>query len=307
MTELATIGSSDVAAILGLSPWASPWDAWCRLTGLVPRYSEAATAAQARGHWMERALGEHYAAEAGIAIWPGPAIGEPPLPGPEAWMHDRPDFLALDRAIEIKTTRRFDAAWGDPELGQAPAYYLAQCVWHAVCTGLERVDLVAYATIDEAQRVYVLAPTARQRDRLVARVAAWRERHLVGGEPPPIDGSAGCAKALAIQYATPRAEYALARWDDEQALAFRAACVATIEHTERLKAQVENALKARIGDAAGLADDTGRRLVSWSPAKGRTGIDVERLRAERPEIAREYETTGAPSRRFVVHNNKEKP
>ena len=33
-----TIGSSDVAAILGLSPWSSPMQAWARLTGLVERY-----------------------------------------------------------------------------------------------------------------------------------------------------------------------------------------------------------------------------------------------------------------------------
>ncbi len=57
-----TIGSSGIAAILGLSPWAGPWDVWARTMGLAQSKSTRATL---RGHILEPAIADYYGQQVG--------------------------------------------------------------------------------------------------------------------------------------------------------------------------------------------------------------------------------------------------
>lgn len=297
-----TVGSSDVAAILGISPWQSQWDVWARLTGLVPRYSQTDTQAQARGRWMEPALASRYALDRQVEVWPGPQIGHEPMIGPEPWMHARPDYYARSAAegawlLEVKTTRTYDG-WGADGTDKAPPHYLVQCVWEAVVCLSERVDLVSYATIDEEQRIYLIRPTERLRRSLVERVRDWFEHHVVEGEPPAIDGSSGCMAALLARHpvATPKTWVEATTAD----LAIAKDLVRVrqeLAHLADAKVELENKFRDRIGDAYGLRD--GKDLIAtWGARKGSVKIDADRLRTELPEIAARYTTVGKPSRSF---------
>ena len=64
-----TIGSSSIGAILGLSPWASPWDVWSRMHGLA---ESKGTFSTNRGHILEPAIGAHYARLNDVEIEKGP-------------------------------------------------------------------------------------------------------------------------------------------------------------------------------------------------------------------------------------------
>ena len=51
---IKTIGSSSVGAILGLSPWAGPWDVWARMHGLVESKKRAQSLAQSVGYTLDQ-------------------------------------------------------------------------------------------------------------------------------------------------------------------------------------------------------------------------------------------------------------
>ena len=298
---MVTVGSSDVAAILGLSPWAGPWDAWSRLTGLEPRYTDTDTAAQARGRMFEPAILARYSVEHRVAIVPGPPIGHAPVIGPEPWMHARPDAWAglpaepPDRVVEAKTARKLDAAeWGPPGTDEVPPWYAVQCVWLLAVTGLDRCDLAAFSAMDDDWRVYTLRRDEVVERAVVGRVRAWRERHVLGGEPPDADGSAACRRAMERRWKAERATHEATV--EDTALVRRA-----LELREAVKtAEAElDATVARLQERMGPADELvvgGECVATWRARKGSTRIDLDRLRRELPDVAEKYTVTGTPGR-----------
>ena len=68
MTDIPfTIGASDVGAVLGLSTWQTPAQAWARLSGLSP--TDGGNNATRRGNLIERALLMDVADVLGVAFW----------------------------------------------------------------------------------------------------------------------------------------------------------------------------------------------------------------------------------------------
>ena len=51
MDRADTIGASEVAALMGESPWAGPWEVWARIRGMLPPLEQ--TEAMAWGHRLE--------------------------------------------------------------------------------------------------------------------------------------------------------------------------------------------------------------------------------------------------------------
>lgn len=311
---LPTIGSSDAAAILGMSPWASPWDAWMRLVGLVPRYDSTGSDATRRGNMLEPAIGLRYAEDQqlqpGVNIFRGPAIGEPPFPHPTLpWLAVRPDLLVYAgerREVECKSARKLDAddGWGEPGTDAIPRHYVVQVLVQlavlAPSQNMERADVAAFGTIDDDWRVYVLRRRERLEASILARLGDWYEAHVVDGRPPVIDGSEGCGRALTRLHGSPDR-----RWLDptpaDLALARDLAAVRRqILDLETRKAELEHRIQDRIGDAYGI-----RQVATWMPRRGRTGIDADRLRRELPEVAAKYTTTGEAGRTFRLIADQE--
>ena len=121
------VGSSDVPVILGLSPYRQPVEVWAGMTGLVPRYSDADTAAQRRGRILEPALVAHYARERGVALEPGPPITAPPIVAPDGWRACRPDATGPGLVVGAKTTERW-GGWGDDGPGHRSTAALKKAV-----------------------------------------------------------------------------------------------------------------------------------------------------------------------------------
>lgn len=309
-----TIGASTVPAILGLSPWQSPMQAWARLTGLVP--ADEGNATTERGKIMEPAIREEYARRLGVLVSPGPAYEAEPFraPAPYEWAHCRPDAwyrYRLESAdltlVEIKTTRAFSEEWGEEGSAEIPAHYLAQVLWQMAIVSLqgERVvatDVVAFSTQADELRVYRIPYDSGRVDALLGAVAAWRERHILGGEPPPADGSEGTRKLLARLYPGGQEKVLIDPTpDDISDAALIAAGQAIIAESE---ARVD-AAKARIMERIGKAGATGiRGVATWAPVKGRAGFDHKAAVAADPSLSR-FATIGEPTRRFTLTPAKE--
>jgi hypothetical protein len=321
---MATVGSSDVASILGYAHHdASPWKTWARLVGVVERYdSRPDDPEAAAGRMFEPAIGLRYAAERNLSVGTelvmGPPIGHPPLIGPEPWMSARPDFIVgrfTDRwmpvkTVEAKAPRAFDphddegrVLWGEPGTDQLPRFYLVQVIWQMAVTNVGEADLAAFARISSEWRVYHIERREALVQRIVTTVRNWYERHVVEGNPPPIDGSAACGDVLAKLYPAKAGKV----WKDPEPID-----LALARDIAGLKAQIAklkkkhdrkvHQLEERIGEAYGIRD-----VARWSPVAGRRTVDGEALRRAHPDIAAKFTHTGEPTRRFALLSTLEDP
>lgn len=156
----ATIGSSDIAALMGESPYSQPMDVYLRLIGEKPvSADEEVDEDDPRflGAEMESVVRERYARR----LWDYLELGDDdrldviPHQEPVIWpqnprVSSTPDssvFLEqqLARVAEFKVLFFADRReWGDEHTDEVPAYYLLQCYHHILVTGAPVCDLFVW-------------------------------------------------------------------------------------------------------------------------------------------------------------------
>lgn len=149
------VGGSDVAAILGLSKYKSPYQLWLDKTGRSDLEDSTIEPAY-WGNMLEDIVAKEYAKRNGVKIQRVNAT----IRNPEhEWMIaniDRaivnPDIsgnvrikggkLTTDRILECKTANQYLAKlWGDEQSEQVPDYYLTQVQWYMGNTGASMCGL----------------------------------------------------------------------------------------------------------------------------------------------------------------------
>lgn len=277
------LGGSDVAAVLGLSPFAGPWDVYL---SKVQRVDTPDSPAMERGRRFERAIADWAAdlLELGV-IEPGaPAIDDE-----HDWIRGTPDFYLQPlkpgqaNGLECKTTRYLDPAhWGAPGTDKIPIGYRIQCAWYMRIAGLPCWHVAVFSTLQDRLELYCVERDLEIEQRLVERAGHWWHRHIVNKEPPALDGSAQAGRWLRSQHPTAGDTMLEADAEIEQ-IATR---IRELQHVEKLaqaeRAELENRVKSRIGDAKGIAGEFGS--FKWSRYTSKR-LDGKRLRKERPEIA----------------------
>lgn len=293
------IGASEVAQILGVSPFGGEWDLWMRKLHGV---REEQTEDQASGIAWEPIVLYLYGETTGIE-WEAP--DQPTLIRHEEcpWLLQSPDASARDGEligqVEAKRMRFFDG-WGEPctitpgwgEDGTpwcVPRHYAVQCYMQIEVAGLDFVDLVALLPSYDL-RVYRILPDPELQARIVAQVQAWRARHLLAGEEPPIDDS----EAAWSYYASRPHEAPLREATPEEAT------LALELHRVQLAGKEAEAAERR------LKNELGKRLmgckgVALAPAVGKKKPPCIKwegggVRHEEPRPARSY--TVAPHLRI---------
>jgi len=213
------IGGSDVAALLGLSPWAGPFEVWLDKTGQAPLDS-GETTAQRRGRLMEEPVARMYAEITGYTVAPpSETIGGAHREGSAQWMLGSPDRIVypaevgLPFGLECKTSRYPDDAWG-PDRSEVtgkdaqhvmPVTYALQCLWYMEVTGLARWDLAVLFMATDDLRIYTIHRDPNFGAALVAKCGEWWQHHVAEGNAPSLDGSHGAAAWILAQNPHPRA------------------------------------------------------------------------------------------------------
>lgn len=303
MENTNCIGSSDVAGILGESPWSTPWSVWSRLVGLTKRDSGGTTETE-DGNMLEPGILARYARERSVDVIAGPPVTAPFFVHREhAWMGCHPDgFVLPSLVVEAKAPRTLDTEeWGPHGSRHVPRHYALQSLWLMAVLGMDRCDLVAYARYDrdDRWRIYPLERKEQLERIIIGLVSDWREAYVLTNTPPPVDGTNDCAKALASMH-TERTEKVY-RTATEGDLALARDLLRVRKEMHALKESEKlygNLLRASIGDAYGLKMADGTEVATHGVAKGRASIDSKLLKAELPEVAAKYTKVGAPSRRF---------
>ena len=310
------IGSSDVAAICGLSRWKTPFDVFIDKQGLAEE--RPSNVSMRVGRAVERAIAQEYSevTERPI-IWLGDVQK---VDADEEWRRCHPDALLSyeDGGLEAKHVGfRMASEFGPSGTDMLPDEYVVQCVWMMSITKRSFWDLAAWLGPRDL-RVYTILRDVELEETLVDRCRRfWKENVLAGVAPEirPEQADADFFKKRfplamgGVREATP----------EESALAFH------LEAARRAYAEVksnrelvENELKLSIGDAEGI-QGTGWR-ISWKNDPSKVKIDwqavARELASTHPDstvLARavsNFTTTAPGSRRFLprldaLHTEKE--
>lgn len=195
------IGASDVAAIVGLSKWGSPWSVWADKTGLAPDqedndYLEYGRRAEPMiaGYFNDR-TGLYLTHPQYLAVHPTHEHHRATLDGLASESPTLEDVSLSLGPIESKT-----ADW--KEWDEIPDGYQCQGLWQLHCTGL---DHLWFAVMHNRKfRLYEMDRDDKAIALLVETVDEFWERYVLGDTPPPTDGHEATTKALASAF--PEAE-----------------------------------------------------------------------------------------------------
>ena len=149
------IGGSDIAAILGISPWKTATDLW--LDKIKPRVEDGRNAvAKRRGTRLEPYILDMIREEHGLEV---AARGQRYIDAEVPYFASEIDAeFAVDGQIEngeIKTAHPFKAKeWGEEDTDALPVHYTAQVQWGMGITGRARCRV--FVLIADDLRSYVV-------------------------------------------------------------------------------------------------------------------------------------------------------
>lgn len=176
------IGGSDVAPILGMSPWTSPLDVWrekvgpeeCQRQGIEPLERQDSEPMR-WGRLLEPILCQQAAERTSLPLGPAFQVRQD-------WRQASIDATLGGDPLEVKTSRR-DEDWGDAGTDGVPIYYLTQVAWYLALTGKSRAYVAALFGGNDF-RVYNVWRDEKIEATMLAKVAEWRERHILAKVPP---------------------------------------------------------------------------------------------------------------------------
>lgn len=182
------ITGTDIAAIMGMSPWLSPSDVW-----MAKKFPELLTPPDKEkmsrfrlGHRHEQTLKLEYEDRHGVQLEKPELIVQPAIP----WMAGSPDFFwAPDRkrGVEMKSSEGWSRhEWGNDGTQIIPWHYRLQVEWYMILTYKPDWDVIALLGAHDIREYTIFAdPELQNRMKLAA--LEFYKRFIVGTERPEFD------------------------------------------------------------------------------------------------------------------------
>lgn len=283
------IGGSDIAALLGMSQYTSPYEVYLDKRGELPDLprSEFLMRAAYWGHRHEELIAERFAEHYGVRTRRIGLIRHVQ----EAWR-----LASLDRQVfgcddgpcllEIKNRSAWKASeWGPSETEDGvPDREALQTHWYLGVTGYRHahVGVLINGNDDRFYRI----DYDSQIDADVTGMARDFWRGTQNGIAPPMDGAEASRELLASLWTGTQ---------DGTRSVDRSEVIPLLSERKRLKdaakeldgqiTEAENKLKLIIGDDEIAADADAERLYTW---KQNGAFAAKRFREEHPDLAEKY-------------------
>lgn len=281
-----TLGGSEIAAACGIDPYCSALELSARKLGRIPPPPE--TEAMRMGKLLQT-----FIAELTPDLMPAP---DETLTDPErAWCVGRPDGYLPEHGVRVVAEIKATHGYGWPRDG-VPLHYQAQGQWYCHLTGLPAVTFIVLRGLHLQRWTY--ERDERAIDYLLTAGEAF-VRLLRRGRLAEADRS-DSARATVLQLfpaSVPAKVYRLSRdeWALVRELRARREQLAAIEAQVQ---ELESRLKLAMGDAETAISPHDTAALHWRTVQARR-MDTAALRAERPEIAAQYEKV-TTTRRFTL-------
>lgn len=323
------IGSSDIAAIAGVSRYRTPYQVWADKRGLVePAPENEHTRA---GHALQPVVAhDYFAREPGAVIrttsdWirsnlsirtrlqrdgcrEAEVLGlvrDPKRPHFGA----SPDYFAEFAGarelalLEIKTASlRNLNRWGETGSDSIPEEYICQVQWQMMVTGAP-LAYVAVLIGGVHYRWYRIERSPSVIDALAAAGEQFWFDYILSGVPPPADpGSKDAAAELRRQFPQADEGKVLELGGDDEAVSKLLAAKAACDRAEADYETARQAMMTRLGNSAKAFGAWGS--VRWQNVKGRKTTDWKSLAIEAgvsKKLIEKHTRTGNPSRTLIVN------
>lgn len=290
------IGSSEVATILGLNPYDTPYLLWRRKIGLDEPKSE--TFAMKAGHYLEDAVARFWQDETGRVVIKSSAGDWIIRDADKPFLQVSPDrtfWLGASRSpsakgiLECKTTQRQIAE------GDVPGYWFCQVQYQLGVARLESGSLAwlsagrefGYKDIEFDPDFY---------NWMVEEVEKFWVDNIVGGKEPDATAVADVVKKYAVHTngkTVEASDEVFQAWTQLKAVREGFDSLAT------RKESLENKIKMAFGDAEALTRQ-GLTLATWKAPKPSLKFDDKAFKAAHPDLFKEFSKEVQGARRFLL-------
>ena len=260
-----SLGGSEVAAALGLSPWKTPYELYMEKTTDDPLSLQTdMTPAQEWGHRLENVVALKYQDETGYAVVPGFKCHYLKYPfltaSPDRLVYTKDGHGKALRGLEIKTVDAFcrekwgasGTTWDGVDINQCPIpyHYYIQVVAYMAVLGMDTWDLAVLIGGND-YRVYTFMRNLDVEDKILKEARAFWEGFVVQKVAPPIDFMSEGVQRLISKLNTPLQDvetYLDQNWTDKVRHLMDTSEMATLA-TKKVK-EMKAELRHFMGDAS---------------------------------------------------------
>lgn len=292
----AGIGASEIAAVLGISPYDSPFSLyWRKKLGTITEQNEA----MEWGLRHERTIAEKFGENHPEFIKVPGGLYRHPV---HRWMLATPDLVlenvepGRDELAQIKTTRSWDG-WGTPGTDQIPAHYAAQVQQEMTVYGARRCWIPVLCG-GNSYREYLVEWDPQDAQTIIFAGTDFMRR-LADDNPPDLDGAAATTATLKQLHPTVVDEVVTIPQNVADQYRTRRELLAD---AQAAVTEVENQIRGLLGDAKTAVCDGSK--VAQRSVYDTTRIDTKRLKAEQPDIYAQYTATSTVNKLMPCKETK---
>lgn len=285
------LGGSDMAAVLGLSPWRSPIDVWLDKTSDTVEEKESEP--MYWGNVLEEVVAQEFAKRSGYKVRNNNfTLQSEPYPYLLANI-DR-EIVGLDAGLECKTANAFKANEWDGD--NVPDAYYIQCQHYMAVTGKSSWWIAALI----GGNTFVYKEIKRNEEVIKAIIdtgAAFWE--LVESKTmPALDDTKQCENALKKLYQKSNGQSVELPANYGNMIIDYLEIKNQLSELETKKRGIENVMKDFLKDNEKAT--YGEHFVSWKSTKPRETFDAKAFKDDYPELHKKYIKVGEPSRRMDI-------
>lgn len=291
------IGSSEVATILGLNPFDTPYQLWRRKKGIDAPVEE--NFAMKRGHYLEDAVAQYYGDATGNEIIKASAGDWLIINKDKEYMRVSPDrtFWLPNMTrnnknkgiVECKTTQK------EVDADNLPVHWFCQLQYQLGVAELDQGAL-AWLSLKRGEFGY-------QDITFDADFFAYEEEEVtrfwvdcILGNQEPIAMRVEDVLLKSPQHVVGKVVTADIELVD--AIAHIKEYNAEIKAYEAKKKKFEDIIKLSMGDAEAIVTPTAEILCTWKTSKDSEKFDEKRFAVDYPELYAQYQVLRPGSRRF---------
>lgn len=271
------IGGSDAAAVAGESKWKSPYAVWLEKTGQMEP-DEPGEAAY-WGITLEEMVAQEFAKRSGLKVQRvNTILQHPQYPFMLSNIDRR--IVGQKSGLECKTTSEYNKA--DWEEDKVPTEYLLQCHHYMAVTGYKEWWIAVL--IGGNKFHYKLIPRDEEIIQALIKIESDFWQLVESKTPPPIDGSESSSEILGKLY--PEGDGSRIDVYNDSLFKQLNDAKAYKKVADQQVAELENKIKAMMGESEIVFFDD-KPMATWKNQQDNR-IDTKRLKAEKPDIYRQY-------------------
>lgn len=273
------IGGSDVATILGLNKWKSPYQLWLEKTGQID-LEESDSEPAYWGNVLEEVVAKEFSERTGKKVRRRNQVFEHREYRFLRANIDR-DVVGENALLECKTANQFLAKDWDGE--EIPTSYLCQVQHymnvmnydHAYIAVLIGGQKFIWKRIDRDQKII---------DMITERLVEFWESNVLGGTEPPIDGSEAASDFLNERYADQGTEEITLPESFDELIRYRNEMKDSEKIIKEEIAKLENQIKSELGKNDAAIGITPKYVISWKSVTSNR-LNQKLLAAKYPKAA----------------------